>query len=44
MHDVVDVGDDTSEEGKINLNLGTGAEPVHEFGGRGFESFPVFED
>jgi len=32
-HDVVEVGDDTSEEGKIDLNLGTEAEPVHEFEG-----------
>jgi len=43
--DVVEVEDDTSEEGvKIDLNLGTGAEPVHDFGGIGSESLPVFED
>jgi len=44
VHDVVDVGDDAFEEGKIDLNLGTGAEHVHEFGGSGSESLPVFED
>jgi len=37
---VVEVGDDTSEEGKIKLDLGTGDVPVHEIGGDG----PVFED
>jgi len=44
VHDVVDVEDDTSEEGKIDLNLRTGAEPVHEFEGSGSESLLVFED
>jgi len=39
VHDVVDV-----EEGKIDLNLGTGAEPIHEFKGSGSESLLVFED
>jgi len=38
----VDVGDDSSEEGKMELNLGTGAEPVNEIGGSGsvFEDYP----
>jgi len=40
VHDVVEVGDDTAEEGKIDLNLRTGDAPVHEIGGSGF----VFED
>ena len=40
VHDVVDVGDDTSEEGKIDLDLGTGDVPIHEIGGSG----SVFED
>jgi len=44
VHDDVEVGDDTSEEGKIDLNLGTGADHVHEFGGSGSESLPVFDD
>jgi len=44
VHDVVDAGDDTFEEGKIDLNLGTGAKPVHEFGVSGAESVLVFED
>jgi len=35
VHDVVDVGDDSSEEGKMELNLGTGADPVHKIGGSG---------
>jgi len=40
--DVVEVGDDTSEEGvKIDLNLGTGDEPILDFQ---VESLPVFED
>ena len=41
--EVVEVEDDTSEEGfgpKIDLDLGTGSEPVRDFG----ESLPVFED
>ena len=45
VHDIVEVEDDTSEEGvKIDLNLETRAEPIHDFGGSGFESLPVFED
>jgi len=40
VHDVVKIGDDTSEEGKIDLNLGTGDVHVHEIGGSG----SVFED
>jgi len=40
MHDVVEVGDDTSEDGKIELDLGIGDVPVHEIGSGG----PVFED
>jgi len=45
VHDVVEVEDDTSKEGtKIDLNLGTGAKPIHDFGGVGSESLPVFED
>jgi len=43
--DVVEVEDDTSEEGvKIDLNLGTGAEPVHDLGGIGSDSLSMFED
>ena len=45
VHDVVEVEDDTSEEGAtVDLNLGTGAEPVHDYGDVGSESIPVFED
>jgi len=42
VHDVVEVGDDTSEEGKINLNLGTEDAPVHKIEGSGsvFEDYP----
>jgi len=42
VHDVVDVGDDSFEEGKIELNLGTRVEPIHEIGGSGsvFEDYP----
>ena len=40
IHDVVDVGDDTSEEGKIELDLGIGDVSVHEIGGGG----PILED
>jgi len=40
VHDVVEVRDDTSEEGKIDLDLGIGDAPVHEI--RGSDS--VFED
>jgi len=41
IHDVVEVGDDTTEEGKIELDLGTGEVPVHDFGGGGsiFENY-----
>ena len=47
MCKVVKVEDDTSEEGvrkKIDLNLGTGAEPVHDFRDVGSELLPVFEN
>jgi len=40
IHDVVEVEEDTSEEGKIEVDLGTGDVPVHEIGGDG----SVFED
>ena len=42
VHDVVEVGDDTSEEGKIDLDIGTGDALVHEIGGSGsiFEDYP----
>jgi len=40
IHDVVEVGDNTSKEGKIELDLGTEDVPVHEIGGSG----PIFED
>jgi len=43
----VEIEDDTSEEGfgpKIDLDLGTGAEPVRDFGGVGSESLTVFKD
>ena len=40
VHDVMEVGDDTSEEGKIELDLGTGDVLIHEIEGGGF----VFED
>jgi len=44
VYDVVEVEDDTSEEGvKIDLNLGTGAEPVRDFGGIGSKSLPMFK-
>ena len=36
----MEVGEDTSEEGKIELDLGTGDVPVHEIGGGG----SIFED
>jgi len=36
----VEVGEDTSEEGKIELDLGTGDVPIHEIGIGG----PIFED
>ena len=32
VHEVVEVGEETSEEGKIEMNLGTGDVPVHEVG------------
>ena len=40
--EVVEVGEDTSEEEKIELDLGTGDVPVHEVGGGGsiFEDYP----
>jgi len=42
IHDVVKVREDTSEEGKIELDLGTRNVPVHEVGGGGsiFEDYP----
>jgi len=40
VYDVVEVRDDTSEEGKIDLNLGIGDAPVHEIGSSG----SIFED
>jgi len=40
VHDVVEVGDDTSEEGKVDLNWGTGDAYVHEIG----SSDSIFED
>jgi len=40
IHDVVEVGEDTSEDGKILLDLRTGDVPVHEVGGGG----SIFED
>ena len=45
--EVVEVEDDVSEEGlgpKIDLDLGTGNEPVLDFGDVSSESLPVFED
>jgi len=44
VHDAVEVGDDTSEEGKIELDLETGDVPVHEFvgGGSVFEDYPGY--
>jgi len=41
VHDVVEVEDDPSEEGIMDLNLGAGDEPVLDFG---VESLPVVED
>jgi len=38
----VEVGEETSEEGKIKMDLGTGDVPVHEVGGGGGGS--IFED
>ena len=38
--EIHEVGEDTSEEGKIELDLGTGDVPVHEIGDGG----PIFED
>jgi len=42
IHDVVEVGDDTFEEEKIELNLGIGDVSVHEIRGGGlvFEDYP----
>jgi len=45
--EVVEVEDDVSEEGfglKINLDLGTGSEPVCDFRKVSSETLPVFED
>jgi len=45
--EVVEVEDDVSEEDsvpKIDLDLGTGSEPVLDFGDVSSESLPVFED
>ena len=41
IHDVVEVREDTFEEGKIKLDMGIGDVPVHEVGGRGsiFENY-----
>ena len=33
VHEVVKIGEETSEEGKIELELGTGDMLVHEVGG-----------
>ena len=33
VHEVVKIGDDISEEGKIHMELGTGHMPVHGVGG-----------
>jgi len=42
IHDVVKVGEDNSEEGKIELDLGTGDVLIHEIEGGGsvFEDYP----
>jgi len=41
IYDVVEVGEDTSEEGIIELDLGTGEVPIHEIGGGSvFEDYP----
>jgi len=42
IHNVVEVGDDTSEEEKIELDLGIGEVLVHEIGGGGsiFQDYP----
>jgi len=42
VHEVVKIGDETSEEGKIELDLGTGDMPVHGVGGGDsiFEDYP----
>jgi len=29
---------------RLDLNLGTGVESIHDFGDVGFESLPMFED
>ena len=45
--EVVEVEDDVSEDDpvpKINLDLGTGSEPVLDFKDNSSESLPVFED
>jgi len=33
VHKVMKIGEETSEEGKIEMDLGTGDTPVHEVGG-----------
>ena len=40
IHDVVEVREETSKEGKIELDLGTGDVPAHEIGCGG----SIFED
>jgi len=42
VHEVVEVGKETSEEGKIEMDLETGDVPVHEVGGGDsiFEDYP----
>jgi len=42
VHEVVKIGDDISEEGKIHMELGTGHMPVHGVGGGDsiFEDYP----
>ena len=33
VHEVVEIGEETSEKGKIKIDLGTRDMPVHEVGG-----------
>jgi len=42
VHEVVEVREETSKEGKIEMDLGTGDMPVHEVGGGDsiFEDYP----
>jgi len=42
VHEVVEIGDETSEEGKTEMELGTGDMPVHGVGGGDsiFEDYP----